>query len=234
MTDSEIIHEDFLEYINMMLATGYIAGLLTKEERDIMATELRTEAQKTLPGFQDTHEELVEFLMKRIRNNLHIVLAFSPANKKFADRARKFPAIISGCTINWFLRWPSDALESVSRKFITHDDNFKVQATDKVKTSLVSHIANVHDIIVNACEEYFQKYRRHVYVTPKSYLSFIQLYKSIYNKRYKEISTKANNMKEGLAKIDKASDDVEKMKVALGKQKKDVAIAQENTKKGLG
>jgi len=41
LTDSDIICEDFLEYVNMMLATGYIAGLFSKEERDMMAAELR-------------------------------------------------------------------------------------------------------------------------------------------------------------------------------------------------
>jgi len=233
LTDSDFIYEDFLEYVNMMLATGYIAGLLTKEERDLMAAELRPVAKKELPNFQDTHEELVSFLMKRIRDNLHIVLAFSPANHKFAERARKFPSIISGVTIDWFLRWPSDALESVSKKFIKLDTSFEIQGTEEVQTSITGHIARVHDIVVNACEEYFQKYRRHVYVTPKSYLSFIQLYKSIYNKFYKEINRKADNIKEGLAKIDKASEDVEQMKKDLAVKKVDVKNAQEDTKKVL-
>jgi len=87
---------------------------------------LRPVAKKELVGFTDTHEELVQFLMKRIRDNLHIVLAFSPANQRFAERARKFPSIISGVTIDWFLRWPSDALESVSEKFISLDEEFQV------------------------------------------------------------------------------------------------------------
>jgi len=90
----------------MMLATGMIAGLFPKEERDMMAAEIRPIAKKELKDFDDTHEQLVKFLMNRIRENFHIVLAFSPANTKFAERARKFPSLISGCTIDWFLRWP--------------------------------------------------------------------------------------------------------------------------------
>ena len=40
-TDSDIIDEYFLEYINAMLATGEIAGLFPKDERDMMCAELR-------------------------------------------------------------------------------------------------------------------------------------------------------------------------------------------------
>jgi len=32
------------------------------------------------------------------------------------------------------------------------------------------------DLVVKGCEEYKRQYRRHVYVTPKSYLSFIARY----------------------------------------------------------
>jgi dynein heavy chain len=36
--------------------------------------------------------------------------------------------------------------------------------------------------------------RRHVYVTPKSYLSFIDLYKDVYKKKYKLIDTEESNI----------------------------------------
>lgn len=41
MTDSEIKSEDFLESINSMLATGEIAGLIPKDERDVIALETK-------------------------------------------------------------------------------------------------------------------------------------------------------------------------------------------------
>eukprot|EP01035_Chromulina_nebulosa_P038073 gene38073-51424_t len=34
----------------------------------------------------------------------------SPVGVKFPERARKFPGIIAGCTIDWFLPWPKEAL----------------------------------------------------------------------------------------------------------------------------
>merc|ERR1712154_659946 len=188
-------------------------------------------AKKELANFNDTHQELVSFLYSRIRSNFHIVLAFSTANHKFAERARKFPALISGCTIDWFLRWPVDALMSVSHKFITNDPSFSVESSnDDEKEGLIKYIATIHDIIVNCCDEYFNQYRRRVYVTPKSYLSFISMYKSLYTSKREEIDVKARNVSLGLSKIAKASSDVNNMKKVLFVQKEELKVAEANTK----
>jgi len=41
MTDAEIKQEYFLEFINSILSTGEVAGLLPKEERDIILADMR-------------------------------------------------------------------------------------------------------------------------------------------------------------------------------------------------
>lgn len=38
---------------------------------------------------------------------------------------------------------------------------------------LVKHTGNVHKMISDIWDVYFQRLRRYVYVTPKSYLSFL-------------------------------------------------------------
>ena len=40
-------------------------------------------------------------------------------------------------------------------------------------------MGKVHDLVTEVCEIYFQRMRRYVYVTPKSYLAFIDQYKQM-------------------------------------------------------
>jgi dynein heavy chain len=44
-----------------------------------------------------------------------------------------------------------------------------------VKAQLKIMMGHVHMYVTAACKEYFDKFRRYVYVTPKSYLSFVQV-----------------------------------------------------------
>lgn len=119
------------------------------------------------------------FLLNRVRDCLHIVLSFSPVGSKFRERARKFPALFSTCTIDWFLPWPEEALASVAQNFIkqwTIDTNGK----DETVKQLEVHMGRVHQMVTDVCDVYYQKLRRQVFVTPKSYLSFIKMYYEVY------------------------------------------------------
>lgn len=49
-TDADVKDEAFLEYINMLLTSGEIPGLIPKEERDMMAEQLRAIAMKEVCG----------------------------------------------------------------------------------------------------------------------------------------------------------------------------------------
>ena len=48
-------------------------------------------------------------------------------------------------------------------------------------------MGKVHKMVDEVCEVYFQQMRRYVYVTPKSYLSFISAYSQLYQTKYAAI-----------------------------------------------
>lgn len=42
----------------------------------------------------------------RVKESLHIALAFSPIGEAFKRRTRVYPSIINCCTIDWYTAWP--------------------------------------------------------------------------------------------------------------------------------
>jgi dynein heavy chain len=223
-TDNDVKDEQFLEYVNMILTSGEIPGLFTKEDQQMMTDELRPIAAKSRPGFNSTPENLFKFFIDRARDNLHVVLCFSPVGDVLRNRTRKFPGIISGCTIDWFPPWPIEALHATAEKFLLDLPQLACSANQKAE--LVNHMCNVHESVVQLTKDYFNKYRRNTYVTPKSYLSFIGNYKSIYAEKYNEVKTLADKVNLGLQKLDDASKGVAVMKEDLLNKEKELAVAQ--------
>jgi dynein heavy chain len=132
LTDAEIKSENFLEYINMLLSTGEVAGLIAKEDKDVMALETKTIYMKEVgvKGEDPGMLEMWNYCINRVRDCLHVVLSFSPVGNKFRERARKFPSLFTSCTIDWFLPWPEEALVSVAHNFLAV---FPIDAQPEVK-----------------------------------------------------------------------------------------------------
>jgi len=225
-TESEIKEEVFLELINSVLMTGEVPNLFAKDEMMAMTADLRSHFLRERPGLEETQDNLKQFFTDCVRDNLHVVLCMSPQNPMFPVRARKFPGLISGPTIDWFLSWPADALVSVSRGFIK---DFTVECDDATKEGLMAHMGSVHKMVNDVCEEYFTQYRRAVFQTPKSYLSFIAAYKDMYSKKLEEVKDKESRVKLGLEKLIQGAKDVEAMKIVLREEDVKLAKATEDT-----
>ncbi|XP_035824314.1 dynein heavy chain 8, axonemal, partial [Aplysia californica] len=153
-TDNEVKDEGFLEYLNNVLSSGEISNLFARDEIDEITGELIPVMKKEFPRRPPTQENLYDYFMTRARANLHTVLCFSPVGEKFRTRALKFPGLISGCTMDWFSKWPRDALVAVSTHFL---GPFEMEASADVKSSLIEMMGSVHDGVAQVCVEYFER-----------------------------------------------------------------------------
>ncbi|GIQ85219.1 dynein heavy chain, partial [Kipferlia bialata] len=223
-TDSDVKQEVFLERLNNILTSGEVPALFAKDEVECIINDVRDPFKKEMPKCPDTNSALWEFFIDRVKSNLHVVLCFSPVGEKFRDRARKFPGLISGCTTDWFQPWPLEALTEVAGRFL--GDKFKMEATEEVKQALVQHVAYVHHDMEKVTQDYFQRYRRQTYVTPKSYLSFLAGFQTLYAQKLTELEVSAHRLNSGLNKLNTAATDVAAMQVELTVKKKDLVVAQ--------
>ncbi|VEN47384.1 unnamed protein product, partial [Callosobruchus maculatus] len=223
-TDLDIKEEGFLEYLNNILSSGVISNLFTKDDQSEIIQELTPIMKRENPKRTLNHETVMEYFMNRTCQNLHVVFCFSPVGEKFRNRALRFPALITGCTIDWFQPWPKDALISVARHFIT---DFTIECTQEIKEELVNALGSIQDIVAATSLEYFQRFRRTAHVTPKSYLNFIAGYKSIYSNKKIELSDGALRMDTGLEKLAEASSSVLILKKELANMETELAEASQ-------
>ena len=96
--EAEIKDENFLEYINSLLMTGNIPGLFAKDEMMGLTADLLDKFEEERPGLPPSMDNMTQFFIDIVRDNLHVVLSMSPKSSKFAERARFFPGLINCCT----------------------------------------------------------------------------------------------------------------------------------------
>ena len=82
--------------------------------------KLSKDARKA--GISPTSEAIYQFLLQRVRANLHVILCMSPIGDAFRDRLRQYPALINCTCIDWFHEWPREALLEVANNFIKDVD----------------------------------------------------------------------------------------------------------------
>ncbi|ELU05307.1 hypothetical protein CAPTEDRAFT_162628 [Capitella teleta] len=221
-TDNEIKDEAFLEYMNNVLSSGEVSNLFARDEMDEILQELVAVMKKEHPRRPPTNENLYQYYMSRVKANLHVTLCFSPVGEKFRSRSLKFPGLISGCTMDWFQRWPKDALVAVSRHFLA---SYDLVCSPAVKEAVQNSMGEFQDLVAEMCAEYFQRFRRQTHVTPKSYLSFISGYKAIYDQKKGEIGILAERMNTGLEKLIEATGAVNELSKELAVKEKELAVA---------
>jgi dynein heavy chain len=127
--------------------------------------------------------------------------------------------------LDWFTKWPSEALRAVAEKFA---GEIEIIASDAAKKEVVNHMAFVHDLVSASCENYFSQFRRRTHVTPKSYLSFLNSYKTMYKSKCIEVGGYADRMNMGLNKLVEASSSVAVLQDELVIKEKELLIASKS------
>merc|ERR1711975_107898 len=93
------------------------------DERVGLAEMVRPAAHSEGKAAEGTPMQLYAYFVEKCRQNLGIVLCFSPIGDSWRSRLRQFPSLVNCCTIDWFTEWPPDALQAVAQKFLSQIPN---------------------------------------------------------------------------------------------------------------
>nr|CAD7416498.1 unnamed protein product [Timema poppensis] len=169
-TAAQVAEEGFLEMINNILMIGMIPALFSEDEKDQIVGQVRSAAVQA--GYQVTKESVWQYFVNMCTDNLHVVLAMSPAGDILRTRCRNFPGLVNNTCIDWYFPWPEQALIAVANVFLA--ENPKIP--EPYRKVIVAHVVYVHETVGDYTIDYLLKLRRRNYVTPKHYLDYIQTY----------------------------------------------------------
>lgn len=209
ITDTQICQEEFLEDINNILNSGEVPGLFEADEYEKIIIGVRDECVRA--KYEDqSRDGIFSFFINRVRANLHIVLCMSPVGDAFRRRCRMFPSLVNCCTIDWFVKWPPEALHTVAL------GSLAPMSEDPAEVAKLAEVCvMMHETVETASERMYAEYRRHYYTTPSSYLELLKLYHSLLKSRADLIVAKRSRLANGLGKILETNDLISVMQETL-------------------
>ncbi|XP_072006034.1 dynein axonemal heavy chain 2 [Engystomops pustulosus] len=228
LTDTQITDESFLEDVNNVLSSGEVPNLYKADEFEEIKTILQEKAKEE--NVPDTPESLFNFLIERVRNNLHIVLCMSPVGDPFRNRIRQYPALVNCTTIDWFSQWPQEALLEVAERYL---EGVELGSLEGINGKVARIFVTMHRSVADYCHKMKLELKRQNYITPTSYLEVVSRYKRLLNEKRTELGEKASKLRNGLFKIDETREKVEKMSEQLAIARSKVAEFQKQCEEYL-
>lgn len=254
-SDAQAKEEAFVEDINSMLNTGELPNLFQSEEKATILEKMQEVAKTTGKAVEMTTLAMYGMFIERVRESLHIALAFSPIGDSFKKRIRIYPSLVNCCTIDWYTTWPEDALHKVAEHFIKSmelpgsDDSFSITSvattgstdTDEVKIKdrklslleqkLVEMVLVFKISVADASERFYNEFGRKNYVTPTSYLEMLRSFKILYKKTFMNITMQRDRYTTGLEKLEFAAGQVAVMQKKLQDLQPQLKVTSDETEK---
>ncbi|KAM4563453.1 dynein axonemal heavy chain 12 isoform 1-T1 [Odontesthes bonariensis] len=210
ITDAQIKDEAFLEDVDSVLNTGEVPNLFAVDEKQEIMETIRPVAQAGNKNLEQSPLTLFAFFVARCRENLHIVVAFSPIGNAFRNRLRQFPCLINCCTIDWYQPWPEEALERVANCFLE-----TLEMSENERQEVVPICKTFHTSAKQLSERFLTELGRHNYVTPTSYLELIAAFRQLLTQKRDAVMKSKQRYTNGLDKLAFAESQVAEMKKEL-------------------
>lgn len=152
----------------------------------------------------------LKLFKRRVQQNLHVVMCFTPSSD-LRNRAKRFPALVSCSSIDWFHAWSREALISVAAQFVS---DVTVPSED-LRDSLSHHLCEAHTAVVTASQTFLREFKRYNYATPTSFLEYIQLFKHLLRSKSGDMRREIERLQSGLTTMQRTRNTVDTLKEDL-------------------
>ncbi|RYG57585.1 hypothetical protein EON66_00045 [archaeon] len=225
LSDTQIVHESFLEDVNNILNKGDVPNLFAADERASIIGDMQVVARRTGRTLRNNNDAYALFV-ERVRESLHMVLCMSPIGDTFRTRLRMFPSLINCTTVDWFTAWPEEALLSVARFIL---EPVEIPGPRAVKEGVMRACVDMQQRATQLAAEYLRDMRRHYYVTPTSYLELLHTFTSLISAKRGELVTNKLRYENGIAKLVSTEAAVAVMQAELIDMQPKLKVASEET-----
>jgi dynein heavy chain len=194
-SDTQIIDERMVEDVNNILNSGDVPNLYLPEDIETISSACRVECQrKKIPA---TKLNVFAQYIIRVRRNIHLCTCMSPLGEAFRNRLRNFPSIVNCSTIDWYDKWPAEALQSVGMALLTKANLGLGDNTE----ATVEMFKSIHLSVTEQSAVFYEVMRRYNYVTPTSYLELLSTFGKILGTKRDEVEMKKKRLQIGLDKL---------------------------------
>ena len=219
--------DTILDKINHFLLTGDFPGAIDRKELDAIADDMRSTLKSSSTILSD--RQIFSMFEGRARDNMHVILCCRPEDPAFQNVMYRFPNLLSLCQTVWILPWSDDTLKDVA---MIHFTDLTVDLSIEMLV-LCEYASRVHTLIQAKIPEYTTSTSRQVYITPRTFLAFINAFKIISEKQAKVLEDRSQRVQTALKKLRDAGYQVSEMKNELIQQERALQEATELTAERL-
>lgn len=101
LSDQHIFDDKQLEDISILLNTCDLQQIYEPADMNEILDNEHTKEVCCSKELTPTKQNLYDCYLKNVKQNIHIVLCFSPSGNTLRTRLRKFPAIVNCCSIDY-------------------------------------------------------------------------------------------------------------------------------------
>jgi len=120
---------------------------------------------------------------------------------------------VNCCTLDWFDNWPEEALRTVSRQFF--QANSMMSDNSELREAIADMFPQVHQGTHELSARFFEEQRRRVYITPKTFLDGLNLFKDQLDRKQQELTASLARLQDGIRKLGETNAQISQLQITL-------------------